>query len=284
MDSEFTYNKDEYEDMSLKEAQLMMADILEAIHNICEKHNIKYFLDAGTLLGAVRHQGFIPWDDDADIGMLREDYNKFIEVCKKELPKNLFLQTFETDKYYDVFPVPCKIRYNGTILFERELKDNYKMHNGVYVDIIPYDSLPKSKFVYKIQRVISFNILKSLKRISNMPDKLSFKNLFTYSFYKIVALTFPYKRRKKFFDFLIKWNDVNSEYMGYGVDTFWFEYIYKKEYFFDLIKLNFEGKQFYAPRNYDAVLTQLYGDYMKLPPENERVWHSKEIKKLKTLK
>lgn len=284
MDSGFTYNKDEYEDMSLREAQLMMADILEAIDNICEKHNIKYFLDAGTLLGAVRHQGFIPWDDDADIGMLREDYNKFIEVCKKELPQNLFLQTFETDKYYNVFPVPCKIRYNGTILFESELKDNYKMHNGVYVDIIPYDSLPKSRFVYKIQRVISFNILKSLKRIANMPDKLSFKNLFTYSFYKIVSLTFPYKRRKKFFDFLIKWNDVNSEYMGYGVDTFWFEYIYKKEYFFDLIKLNFEGKQFYAPRNYDAVLKQLYGDYMKLPPENERVWHSKEIKKLKTLR
>ena len=284
MDSGFTYNKDEYEDMNLREAQLMMADILDAIHKICEKHNIKYFLDAGTLLGAVRHQGFIPWDDDADIGMLREDYNKFIEVCKKELPKNLFLQTFETDKYYDVFPVPCKIRYNGTILFERDLKDNYKMHNGVYVDIIPYDSLPKSRFVYKVQRLISFNILKSLKRIANMPDKLSFKNLFTYSFYKTVTLIFPYKRRKKFFDFLIKWNDVNSEYMAYGVDTFWFEYIYKKEYFFDLIKLNFEGKQFYAPRNYDAILTQLYGDYMKLPPEDERVWHSKEIKKLKNLK
>ena len=97
-----TYNKDAYEDLSLRDAQMLMVEILEDVHNLCEKHGLKYFLDGGTLIGAVRHKGFIPWDDDIDIGMPREDYEKFIEIAKKELPDNLFLQTFETDKYYDV--------------------------------------------------------------------------------------------------------------------------------------------------------------------------------------
>ena len=252
-----TYNKDAYEDLSLRDAQMLMVEILEDVHNLCEKHGLKYFLDGGTLIGAVRHKGFIPWDDDIDIGMPREDYEKFIEIAKKELPDNLFLQTFETDKYYDVYPVPCKIRYNGTLFFEEGTKENLRMHNGVYIDIFPYDNLPKFKVIYKIQRTLSYNIL------------------------KIITKMFPSERRRKFFDYLIKWNDPDSEYMGYGVDTFWSEYVYKKSDYFDLVKLNFEGREFYAPKNYDSILTQLYGDYMIMPKEEDRVWHAKEMKKLK---
>lgn len=278
-----TYNKDDYEELGLRDAQLLMVEILDDVHKLCEKHNLRYFLDAGTLIGAVRHKGFIPWDDDVDIGMPREDYEKFLEIAKRELPEYLFLQTFETDKYYDVYPVPCKVRYNGTLFFEEGTKENLKMHNGVYIDIFPYDSLPKHKIVYKIQRTLSYNILKSFKRLRDIPDSLNFKNKITFSFYRIVAKMFPSERRRKFFDYLIKWNDPNSEYMGYGVDTFWSEYVYKKSDYFDLIKLTFEGKKFYAPKNYDSILTQLYGDYMIMPKEEDRVWHAKEIKKLKNI-
>ena len=276
-----TYKREDYEDLSLRDAQMIMVDILEEVHKLCEKHALKYFLDAGTLIGAVRHKGFIPWDDDVDIGMLREDFNKFLEIAKRELPKHLFLQTFETDEYYDVYPVPCKIRYNDTMFLEEGAKENYKMHNGVYIDIFPYDSLPKHNFIYKIQRALSFNILKSYKRLRDIPEKLSFKNKITFSFYKLVVKTFPNRRRLKFFDFLVKWNDPKSKYMGYGVDTYWSEYVYKKSDYFDLVKLEFEGKFFYAPKNYHSVLTQLYGDYMIMPKEEDRVWHAKEIKKLK---
>ena len=279
-----TYQREDYEDLSLRDAQMIMVDILEEVHKLCEKHELKYFLDAGTLIGAVRHKGFIPWDDDVDIGMLREDFNKFLEIAKKELPKHLFLQTFETDEYYDVYPVPCKIRYNDTMFLEEGAKENYEMHNGVYIDIFPYDSLPKHNFIYKIQRALSFNILKSYKRLRDIPEKLSFKNKITFSFYKLVVRMFPNKRRLKFFEFLVKWNDSKSEYMGYGVDTYWSEYVYKKSDYFDLAKLEFEGKFFYAPKNYHAILTQLYGDYMTMPKEEERVWHAKEIKKLKVKK
>lgn len=280
-DNNYTYNKDDYEDLTLREAQLIMADILKDVHELCERHGLKYFLDAGTLIGAVRHKGFIPWDDDIDIGMLREDFNKFLEIAKKELPEHLFLQTFETDEYYDVYPVPCKVRYNSTMFLEEGAKENYKMHNGIYIDVFPYDSLPKNNFTYKIQRTLSYNILKSFKRLRDKPEKLSFKNKLTFSFYKLVVKIFPNKRRLKFFNFLIKWNNKDSEYMGYGVDTYWSEYVYKKSDYFDLVKLEFEGQYFYAPRNYHAILTQLYGDYMKMPKEEDRVWHAKEIKKLK---
>lgn len=277
----YTYNSKDYEDIGLREAQMIMVDILKNVHDLCEKHGLKYFLDAGTLIGAVRHKGFIPWDDDVDIGMLREDYNKFLKIAKEELPTHLFLQTFETDKEYDIYPVPCKVRCNNTILLEADNRDNFKMHNGIYIDIFPYDSLPKYKFVYKIQRTLSYNVLKSFKRIKDTPEKLSFKNKITFSFYRLVIKLFSTERRLKFFDYLTTWNDVNSEYMGYGVDTYWSEYIYKKSDYFDLIKLDFEGEKFYAPKNYDTILTQLYGDYMTMPKEEDRVWHAKEIKKLK---
>lgn len=282
MDNSCTYNKDNYQDLDLREAQMVMVDILKCVHELCEKHGLRYFLDAGTLIGAVRHKGFIPWDDDVDIGMLREDYNRFLEIAKKELPKHLFLQTFETDEYYDVYPCPCKVRCNNTLLFEKDAKnENNKMHNGIYIDVFPYDSLPKSKLMYKIQRTISYNILKSFKRIRDIPDKLSFKNKITFTFYRLVVKMFPNKRRLKLFEFLIKWNNPKSEYMGYGVDTYWSEYIYKKSDYFDLDKLEFEGQSFYCPKNYDTILTQLYGDYMTMPKEEDRVWHAKEIKKLR---
>ncbi len=283
MDTNYTYNKEEYEDLSLRDAQMLMVDVLKDVHELCEKHGIKYFLDAGTLIGAVRHKGFIPWDDDIDIGMIREEYNKFLEIAPKELPKHLFLQTFETDEYYNVYPTPCKVRYNNTLFLEDGTEENYKMHNGIFIDVFPYDSLPKLKITYKIQRTLSYNILKSFKRLRDIPDYLSFKNKITFSFYKLVVKMFPNKRRLQFFNCLVKWNDPESDYMGYGVDTYWSEYIYKKEDYFDLVKLEFEGQHFYAPKNYDAILTQLYGDYMTMPKEEDRVWHAKEMKKLRGL-
>lgn len=274
-------NYSNYEDLDLRDAQLIMKSILKDIAVICDKHNIRYFLDAGTLIGAVRHKGFIPWDDDIDIGMLREDYEKFLSVIKAELPPHLFLQTHENDLGYDIYQVPCKIRYNDTLYIEEKIVENKNMHNGLFVDILPYDSLPKKRWVYKLQRKISNFILKSFVRCREKPERLTLKNKITHFIYKVVVGIFSTKRRQKLFDFLVKWNDKNSEHMGYGLDTPWSQYIYKKEDFFDLIKVEFEGDYFKAPKNYDAILTQLYGDYMTLPKEEDRVWHAKTIKKLK---
>ncbi|MGK6603265.1 LicD family protein [Proteus mirabilis] len=104
----------------LRKKQLKMLKGLIEIHRICQLHNINYWLDAGTLLGAVRHSGFIPWDDDIDICMFRDDYNKFINIAKYELNTNdFFLQTVTTDKDYIFINIPCKLRINNTEIVEK---------------------------------------------------------------------------------------------------------------------------------------------------------------------
>lgn len=282
-DCKSNMQEENYEELNLRDAQMIMLNILKEIEKICTKYNLRYFLDGGTLLGAVRHKGFIPWDDDVDIGMPREDYRKFLKIAQKELPDYLFLQTFETDKYYDIYQVPSKVRDNRTLIFEHNVPKNKKMNNGLFIDVFPYDDLPKSRSVYKLQRKLSEFILRSYVRLRDKPENLSFKNKITFTIYKIVKGIFTTKNRLKFFEFLMKWNDKESPYMTYGLDTIWSEYVHKKDDYYDLIKLEFEGEKFYAPRNYDAVLSRLYGDYMTLPKEEDRVWHAKEMKIIKNI-
>ena len=110
-----------------------MLEILVEIHRICVENNITYWLEAGTLLGAIRHKGFIPWDDDCDISMPRKDYERFLQIAQEKLPETMFLQTKETDKEY---PLPwAKIRKNGTLLIETGETGEEKYHHGIFVDI-----------------------------------------------------------------------------------------------------------------------------------------------------
>ena len=127
---------------TLRQVQLTQLSIAKEIKRICDDHDIEYFLDSGTLLGAVRHKGFIPWDDDMDIAMTRENYDKFLAVAKVELDSRFFLQTWETDKNY---PMPfAKIRLNGTKYVENVF-EKAQMHQGIYVDVFPYDVWPQKK-------------------------------------------------------------------------------------------------------------------------------------------
>ena len=129
----------------LRKVQLLQLKIAKEIKRICDKNNIDYILDSGTLLGAVRHKGFIPWDDDMDIAMTREEYNRFIDVAKIELGEEYFLQTWDTDNNY---PMPfAKVRLNDTRYIENVF-ENANMHQGIYVDIFPYDVWPQ-KNIYR---------------------------------------------------------------------------------------------------------------------------------------
>ena len=131
-------------DNKLRAAQMKMLIILNEVDRICRLNKINYWLDAGTLLGAKRHGGFIPWDDDIDICMLRDDYNKFITACDKQLNNEIFfLQPAYPDEHYVDFNTPCKIRMNKTeIIKKNEIKYKYyneKSHHGLFLDIFPYD-------------------------------------------------------------------------------------------------------------------------------------------------
>ena len=123
----------------LRKAQLIMLDELIEVDRICKKYNISYWLDSGTLLGAVRHKGFIPWDDDIDICMLQEDYEKFFSIAKKELNDKYFLQVKETDEM-TTSPY-MKVRHRDSILIEENFTEKEKFHQGIFLDIFLMNSL-----------------------------------------------------------------------------------------------------------------------------------------------
>lgn len=257
----------------LEKAKKIMIEILTEVDRICVKYGIQYYLSDGTLLGAIRHGGFIPWDDDLDISMLRKDYNKFLEVAEKELDKSYFLQTSKTDKYYDIDHIPTKIRHNGSLFIEEYGK---KYNQGVYIDIFPMDNVPNSKFKFDLQSKISALIMKSSMRMRVKEKKLPLKNEINHLFYRFILFIFKGKRRDALNKWLINLGDENSKEVVYGVDTCW-NVTFNKKDIFPLQRIKFEDGYFLAPSNPEAILEKLYGDYMKLPPVEEREWHAKEI-------
>ena len=230
--------------------------ILDEFVRICKKHNLQYYLMWGTLIGAVRHGGFIPWDDDIDVGMPREDYKKFLKIAQVELGEKFFLQYSKTDKYTSA-PF-AKIRLNNTAFYEKD-DYNFKRHRGIYIDIIPMDCRKQEEgFFYKLKQKIARKIKNHIiKKLNGTSTKNTFYlNLFPYSF--LTSL------RDKLYE------GKGDYYESWG-------YVFSKSDFIPAKELEFCGKKYSVPRDYDKVLTTVYGNYMEIPPEDKRVTHSPEF-------
>lgn len=270
----------------LKQAQLVMLRILKIVDYICKKNKLDYWLDSGTLLGAVRHKGFIPWDDDIDIAMPRDDYNKFIEVSKRELPKDLFLQFYDTDSEYDMPWV--KVRDCNSYIEEYKY-GNY--NHGLFVDIFPMDTYgeknekvnlarKKYKRIYKILTMVKEPFEKNRNKRILLKNNIKFCRkviLFPYVLMnkKDVMIKLDHIKQK----YISKLEDKSGNFMGYGIDAmFWESIIFEKERIYPLVEIEFEGCKFLAPKDYHGYLIDQFGDYMVMPPENKRIPHNLGLK------
>ena len=250
---------------------LFHAITLKYVNQICEEASIPYYASAGTCLGAIRHKGFIPWDDDMDFAMLRDDYERFVIVAKDELSKDFYLQNFDTD---DSFALPfAKVMLNGTVLTERVTSVN-SAHKGIYVDIFPFDNVPDSEEKRKKQNRKTYFLKRLLLAKQNylIAQKGEVLKKIIYFILKCISLFYSKNAIKNLL--LTEMKRYNGEETE-KVVLFGGSYGYDKEsvdrkWFLESTKLDFEDTFFAAPKDYIAYLEYFYGDYMKLPPEDKR--------------
>lgn len=266
----------------LKDVQKVQVEILKEFDRICKKYDIKYQLFAGTLLGAIRHKGFIPWDDDIDVCLLRSDYEKFLKVCNSDLNEKYFLQNYETDKNYNA--QFSKIRKNDTLFIEKITSDS-NIHKGIYIDIFPLDNILKDKFLGKLHQKILYilgrvNLTRIKKLCLQRHNPLN--KIFSLTIHNIMNCV-----PKIWFDKLQTkvatiFNNKKTGYVSHltnGVSKVRYDkFTFEKKYINDIIFVEFENELFPISKDYHKILTQLYGDYFKLPPINEQKPHHGVIK------
>ena len=253
--------------LQLRRLQLVELEILKKVANFCEKNSIKYSLCSGTLLGAVRHKGFIPWDDDIDICMLREDYNKFINLWNVKPVQGLIIQNHKnTPLFKQTF---TKIRKDHTtILLNAQKTASY--HTGIFIDIFPVDRIPKgfiSKRVYWFCCAECHLLLRGF-----MPNDRS--NFIVRLFCNLLLYVYKGKSRELKIEDLLqtitKYNDDLTLPLVFTDTTTTMKRALPSHLFEEMCFLQFEDARFMCFKDWDAELRCEFGDYMKLPPVEQR--------------
>ncbi len=275
----------DYDKENLKKAQDISLKILLEVDRICRKNGIKYLMDAGTLLGAVRHKGFIPWDDDIDIAMTRENFERFKKTAPSVLPPEMELvlpDEYRNGKaFYDFTP---RIIY----LKSRRHSDSDEMRfydgklNHLWVDIFILDNISDSAILDRLTRfkqkiIYGFAMPKRYKLdMSKYNGTDRFKVSVLAAIGKFVDMRSIFKKQE---DLSIKYNSLKTRNMYYS--NYQPDYLHdtvKREWSEEITELSFEGHMLMAPAGYDEVLKEIYGDYMQLPPIESRVpSHSDDI-------
>lgn len=252
-------------DEMLKDIHSIQLEMLKAVDSICKKHNLRYYAIGGTCLGAVRHKGFIPWDDDIDIGMPRTDYNRFLEIAKEELDSDFFLQTYKSDK--DYFFSYAKLRNSNTTFIEESLK-NLNLNHGIFIDIFPLDGIGNSKFIGMINaKIIKFyHYILCFKMI----PEYRLGNFIGRYVKKLLSKISKYKINKKIEVISSKRNYDSSKYVVNYFGAYGWREIVPSFLFGEGVSLEFEDIEIKVPKHYDSYMTRIYGNYMQLPPPEKR--------------
>lgn len=260
--------------IDLDELKSIELSVLKQIHELCEKEKIRYSMCGGTLLGAVRHKGFIPWDDDIDIVMPRPDYEKFVQYCQThETPFSLLCN--ETNRKYGY--LFAKAMAKDTVMIEKYANPR-NIPMGVYVDIFPVDGLGQTK-EEAIKRFNAKRLSRELLVACNWKKFFRSKTRAWYYepirfamflFSRFVSKNMLINRIEKYYS---KWNFDESKYVACVCGVYRSKEITVRESYTQIIDMEFEGEMFHGLKNYDECLSRFYGNYMQLPPEEKRVTH-----------
>ncbi len=242
----------------LRKAQQRMMEILKVIDAICQKHHIQYFLDGGSLIGAVRHSGFIPWDDDLDIAVMKEDFLKLRKILQKELPTNLVYQDDTTDPNYPL--LIGKVRDKQSY-FEEDFTD--KLHyKGTYVDIIPMEKVPSVRWKAKLDYWYG-HCFRALHNYTDIKDKIRSSIVFPFAWLLVQGT--------RLFNKFSSSRQIAHIYGWRAYNSFSYDDV------FPVRRMLFENAEICVPKNPDTVLRALFGDYMQIPPKEKRAIHTKRI-------
>ncbi len=256
----------------LRALQLSELEILLEFQRICQKHDLQYFLTAGTLLGAVRHKGFIPWDDDIDVMMLRPDFERFKVVCRDELDEAYFYQDEETDPNYPFYF--AKLRKNGTKVIEPMLKD-IAMHSGQYIDIFPLDGCPDwnciARLYFKGMELLNCAILSHTTIMFTCGYTKWYMKLIYHVLSNVPIEILRYGRH------LLR-KLANKVSSGKRLCTVGGQHGFPKETFQSkwlqhTLMIEFEKKFFSVPSGWNEILHNMYGNYHVFPSEEGRKGH-----------
>lgn len=273
----YVYKDDDLD--KLKRLELM---ILEEVVRICEKHNIDYYIYGGTALGAVRHGGFIPWDDDIDILLFRKDYEMLLKIMDDELDSKFHVIAFE--KQEDCFFPFAKVCLSNT-RFEDWWAKQVSFDEGIFIDVFPLDKVPNNKigrliFYYRC-RLMDHIVMNSILHVDAGSKLMNIAHKVIYSVLNTIPISRGYWK-KLFYNSLTKYENTDSEYVTcyfsqisgaiFGKNDFYLE-----SDFLPPEKIKFEHLIVSVPRNNDSVLRKSYNNYMELPPEDKRVNHSPEV-------
>lgn len=262
--------------MTMQEIQKVSLEVLKKMTEIMDREGFRYVLAYGTLIGAIRHKGYIPWDDDVDIHMLRPDYDRFLKYAVENKEKFGHLEVMNMDNTPNY---PYMITRVSDSRYEIDVKNERKCGLGIFVDIYPLDGIGNSieegkailskscKYPSMIflatRKYFHFGLTKGLKKKMLKPVLFLYTHILGKDYFV-----------KKLNNLLRKLDYDNSKYVGCPA---WTNYpyldVFEKKKIEDRIKWPFEKYEFWVPRAYDEILRETYGDYMQLPPEKDRVYH-----------
>lgn len=254
----------------LRQCQLAELYILDVFVEICEKYDLKYFLDAGTLLGAARHGGFIPWDDDIDVGMPRKDYDRFLKLATKALPPNLLVTP--SDEYEGIGSF-AKIYDRSSFFCERE--SSAQEPCGIFIDIFPYEEIPKLPDCIGRPLIRLCNMAFINVRVHRRLHHRTILGIFL-SGIKALVWNLIYLATRATFSLLKLFCHRVWRYTP-GASFWTYHAGFEKRDLFPFGKVEFEGKAYSSPRNIDVHLTHFYGDWRTPPPPEKRVWHHASV-------